>query len=179
MIATAQHKTTGRIDQLREVTVQTILAGGQRHHGFDDVSEVADLHIRTVLYGAEERGDAAGVVVVADLCFGIRTKHFTRMRLEELQKLRGDHKRNRHLLCRFVGGVCNYTKNAMKRRAWLCSGFSCYLPYSAAANIRPTQAAIMLPAPRWSVSQRRRTSSAYKIQDATPGTVQLSTAALL
>ena len=33
--------------------------------------EVADLHIQAVLYRAEEGGDVAGVVVVADLCLGI------------------------------------------------------------------------------------------------------------
>ena len=57
-ITAAQHEAAGRIDQPREVPIQTILAGGQYHHGFDDVPEVADLHIRAVLHGAKERGDA-------------------------------------------------------------------------------------------------------------------------
>ena len=104
-VAAAQHESTGRIDQLREVTIQTVLAGGQHHHGFDDVPEVADLHIRAVLHGAEEGSDASGVVVVADLCLGICTEHLRRMCLEKLQELGGDHVRDRHLLCRLVGGV--------------------------------------------------------------------------
>ena len=49
-VTAAQHKTAGRIDQLRKVTVQTVLAGGQHHHGFDDVAEIADLHIQAVLH---------------------------------------------------------------------------------------------------------------------------------
>ena len=104
-IAAAQHETTGRINQLREVTIQTVLAGGQHHHGFDDMPEVADLHIRAVLHGAEEGGDSAGVVIVADLRLGICSKHLGRMVLQQLQELGGDHVRNRHLLCRLVGGV--------------------------------------------------------------------------
>ena len=67
--------------------------------------EVADLHIRAVLHGAEEGSDASGVVVVADLCLGICTEHLRRMCLEKLQELGGDHVRDRHLLCRLVGGV--------------------------------------------------------------------------
>lgn len=43
------------------------------------------------------------------------------------------------------------------------SGFSYGLSHSTAADTRPTQAAIIPPAPRWSVSQRRNTSSAYQI----------------
>ena len=104
-VAAAQHETTGRIDELREVTVQTVFAGGQYHHGFDDVPEVADLHIRAVLHGAEEGSDASGVVVVADLCLGICTEHLRRMVLQQLQELGGDHVRDWHLLCRLVGGV--------------------------------------------------------------------------
>ena len=67
--------------------------------------EVADLHIRAVLHGAEEGSDASGVVVVADLCLGICTEHLRRMCLEKLQELGGDHVRDRHLLCRLVGGI--------------------------------------------------------------------------
>ena len=58
-----------------------------------------------MLHGAEEGSDASGVVVVADLCLGICTEHLRRMCLEKLQELGGDHVRDRHLLCRLVGGV--------------------------------------------------------------------------
>ena len=37
------------------------------------------------------------------------------------------------------------------------------MPHSTAANNRPTQAAIIPPASRWSVSQRRGASSTYRI----------------
>ena len=67
--------------------------------------EVADLHIRAVLHGAEEGSDASGVVVVADLCLGICTEHLGRMILQQLQELGGDHVRDWHLLCRFIGGI--------------------------------------------------------------------------
>ena len=86
-VTATQHETTGRIDQLRKVTVQSVLAGGKHHHGFDDVPEVADLHIRAVLHGAEEGGDASGVVIVADLRLGICSEHFRRMVLQQLQYL--------------------------------------------------------------------------------------------
>ncbi len=56
-----------------------------------------------------------------------------------------------------------YTTNAVKQRTGLYSGVSCDLPHSTAVYTRPTQAAIIPPAPRWSVSQRRSTSSAYHI----------------
>ena len=67
--------------------------------------KVADLHIRAVLHGAEEGGDTTGAVIVADLRLGICTEHLGRMVLQQLQELGGDHVRNRHLLCRLVGGV--------------------------------------------------------------------------
>lgn len=59
--------------------------------------------------------------------------------------------------------TCSYTAHAIKQCTRLYRRFSGYLPYSTAANNRPTQAAITLPAPRWSVSQRRSTSSTYQI----------------
>lgn len=58
---------------------------------------------------------------------------------------------------------CNYTTSDAKAFTGLYRRFSCGLPHSTAADTRPTQADIMLPAPRWSVSQRRSTSSAYQI----------------
>ena len=85
------------------------------------------------------------------------------------------YKRLQRVLCR----QCNYTANTIKQRTWSCSGFSCDLPHSTAANTRPTQTAIIPLAPRWSVSQRRSTSSTYQIPDATPDAIQVSTAALL
>ena len=69
---TADDETTGGIDQLLKVGVQAVLACSQHHHGFDDVTEITDLHIRAVLNGAEESHDLAAVVVEADLrllCF--------------------------------------------------------------------------------------------------------------
>ena len=67
--------------------------------------EVADLHIRAVLHRAEEGRYASGVVIVADLRLGICPEHLGRMVLQQLQELGGDHVRDRHLLCRLVGGV--------------------------------------------------------------------------
>ena len=74
---------------------------------------------------------------------------------------------------------CNYTAHAIKQRTGLYKGFSCDYARSTSANTRPTQAAIIPPAPRWSVSQRRSTSSTYQIPDTTPDAIQASTAALL
>lgn len=58
---------------------------------------------------------------------------------------------------------CSYTAHATKQCTGLYRRFSCDLPHSTAYNTRPTQAAIIPSAPRWSVSQRRNTSSAYQI----------------
>lgn len=59
---------------------------------------------------------------------------------------------------------CNYTAHAIKQHAKLYRRFSRNLYRSAAADTRPTQAAIIPSATRWSVSQRRSTSSTYQIQ---------------
>ena len=58
-----------------------------------------------MLHGAEEGGDSAGVVIVADLRLGICSEHLGRMVLQQLQELGGNHVRDWHLLCCLVGGV--------------------------------------------------------------------------
>lgn len=63
----------------------------------------------------------------------------------------------------FAPSMQNYTAHATKQRTGLYSGFSCDYARSTAHDTRPTQAAIIPPAPRWSVSQRRNTSSTYQI----------------
>ena len=57
----------------------------------------------------------------------------------------------------------SYTARTAKRRTGLYRRFSWDLPHSTATNTRPTQAAIIPPAPHWGVSQRRNTSSIYQI----------------
>ena len=79
----------------------------------------------------------------------------------------------------FCAVYATYTAHGVKQHTGLCSGFSCDLPHYAVANTRPTQAAIIPPAPRWSTSQRRSVYSAYQIPNATPDAVQASTAVLL
>lgn len=56
-----------------------------------------------------------------------------------------------------------YTTHITKQRTGLYRRFSGYLTHFAAHDARPTQAAIIPPAPRWSVSQHRNTSSTYQI----------------
>lgn len=63
----------------------------------------------------------------------------------------------------FCAVNANYITNATKHRTGLYKRFSCDLPRSTAHETRPTKAAIIPPAQRWSVSQRRNTSSAYQI----------------
>lgn len=58
---------------------------------------------------------------------------------------------------------CSYTAHAAKHHTGLCRGVSCNCTRSAAHDTRPTQAAIIPPAPRWSVSQHRNTFSIYQI----------------
>ena len=55
------------------------------------------------------------------------------------------------------------TAHTAKRHTWLYRRFSCDFPYSTARDTRPTKAAIIPCATRWSTSQRRSTSSAYQI----------------
>ena len=56
-----------------------------------------------------------------------------------------------------------YTANAVKPRTGLCRRFSCDLSHSTAADTRPTQAAIIPPVQRWSVSQRPDGLHRYQI----------------
>lgn len=63
----------------------------------------------------------------------------------------------------FCSVHASYTTHATKQHTGLYRGIPYDLPHSAAADTRPTQAAIIPPAPRWSVSQRRSTSSTYQI----------------
>lgn len=76
------------------------------------------------------------------------------------------YKRLKRVLCR----QCSfYTAHAIKQHAGLYRRFSRNLYRSDAADTRPTQADIIPPAPRWSVSQHRSTSSAYQDTNAPPG----------
>lgn len=83
------------------------------------------------------------------------------------------YKRLRSVLLR----QCSYTAHATKQRTWLYRGVSCDCSHSAANDTKQTQAAIIPPAPSWSVSQRRRISSAYQIPAPRPDAAQVSTAA--
>ena len=73
--------------------------------------------------------------------------------------------------------LCSYITHSTKQRTGLYSGFSCDCARSSAHDTRLTQAAIIPPAPRWSVSQRRSASSAYQIPPSRPDAAQVSTAA--
>ena len=53
----------------------------------------------------------------------------------------------------------NYIAHATKRRTELYSGFSCDCASSTVHDTRPTQVAIIPPAPLWSISQHRSTST--------------------
>lgn len=63
----------------------------------------------------------------------------------------------------------NYTSHAAKQRTRLYRRFSCDFPHSTAANTRPTQTAIIPPAPRWIVSQRPDALQHIAYTTATPG----------
>lgn len=58
---------------------------------------------------------------------------------------------------------CSYTSSITKHRIGLYRCFSCDLSHSTTTDTRSIQAAIIPPAQRWSVSQRRNTSSACQI----------------
>lgn len=63
----------------------------------------------------------------------------------------------------FVLSMQFYTAHATKPRAGLYRRFSCDFPHSTAHDTRPTQAAIIPPAPRWSTSQRPDAIHRYQI----------------
>lgn len=65
-----------------------------------------------------------------------------------------------------------YTSNDTKQCAGLCRRFSCDFTRSTANDTRQTQADIIPPAPRWSVSQRRNTSSVYQVPQPRRNAVQ-------
>lgn len=81
------------------------------------------------------------------------------------------YKRLQRVLCR----LCSYTTHATKQRTGLYSGASCNLTHSTAANSRPTQAAIIPLAPRWSTCQRPDALHLYKIPPLRPDALQAST----
>lgn len=64
----------------------------------------------------------------------------------------------------FCVAHATYTTHAAKQRAKLYRRFSCDCNSSAATDTRPTQAAILPPVQRWSVSQRRSTSAGTRYQ---------------
>lgn len=68
------------------------------------------------------------------------------------------HKRLQRVLC----CLCSYTAHAAKQRTELCRGFSCNSSYSTAHDNRPTQAAIIPSATRWSVCQHPDGLHRYK-----------------
>lgn len=70
------------------------------------------------------------------------------------------YKRLQRVLC----CLCSYTAHTTKQHTGLCKRFSCDSSRSTAHDTRPTKAAIIPPAPRWSISQRRSTSSEYQYQ---------------
>lgn len=63
----------------------------------------------------------------------------------------------------FMPLMQSYTAHAAKQRTGLCGGFSCGLSHSTAADTKPTKAAIIPPAPRWSVSQHPDGLHRYQI----------------
>ena len=63
----------------------------------------------------------------------------------------------------FCAVNANYTAHAIKRHTELCSGFSCDYARSTARDTRQTQATIIPPTPRWSVSQRPDALNRYQI----------------
>ena len=63
----------------------------------------------------------------------------------------------------FCAVNATYTTHATKQRAGLCSGFSCDCARSTAHDTRPTQTAIISPAPRWSAHTRPDALHRYQI----------------
>nr|DAU02677.1 MAG TPA: hypothetical protein [Caudoviricetes sp.] len=72
-----------------------------------------------------------------------------------------------------------YTTHASKQCTQLYRRFSCGSSHSTATDTRPTQAAIIPTAPRWSVYQRPDGLHRYQILPPRPDTVQTSAARLL
>lgn len=80
-------------------------------------------------------------------------------------------------LQRVLPHQCNYTAHATKQRVGLYSGFSCDCARSTAHDTRPTQTAIIPPAPRWRVCQRPDALHRYQIPPPRRDAVQGSAAA--
>ena len=69
------------------------------------------------------------------------------------------YKSLQRVLCR----PCSYTTHAAKQRTGLYRVIPCDCTHTTAIDTRPTQAGIMPPVSRWSVSQRGNASSTYQI----------------
>ena len=72
---------------------------------------------------------------------------------------------------------CSYTTHSTKQHTGLYSDVSCDCARSTAHNTRLTQAAIIPPAPRWSVYTRPDALNLYQIQPPRRDAAQVSTAA--
>lgn len=84
------------------------------------------------------------------ICWRVQGFYFARRRISLIQA--------------FTARFVSYTANAAKQCTELCRGFSGDCARSTVHNTKPTQAAIIPLAPRWSVSQRRSTSKTYQNQ---------------
>ena len=72
------------------------------------MTEIANLHIRTMLHGTEESGDPSTVIIEAHLGFRVRPEHPGRVILKQFQKFGCQHIRNRQHL---RGLVCSVAKH--------------------------------------------------------------------
>ena len=71
------HESAGRVDQLFEVGVQTVVLGGSVHHHLHDGTDI--LHSRSLqMLGADEEcGDPAFLIIIGYLTLGIGQQNRT------------------------------------------------------------------------------------------------------
>ena len=107
-LGTADDETPGGIDELLKVCVQTILRSGQDHQRLNDGTDVLRGSVLAVLHGAEEGGDAATLIIIADLGFCIRFEHFAVQAFQVMDEACRNRKRNREHLRGFIGGIAKH-----------------------------------------------------------------------
>ena len=102
---TAKNESAGRIHELCEVGVQPVFGRCSYHQLFNNRSEILNIHITDMLYGAEEGRDSAAVIVEADLRLGICFQHTAGVHFQQFQKFCRQNVGDREEFRCFVGSV--------------------------------------------------------------------------
>ena len=105
---TADHESTGGIDQRFEIGVQTVLLCRVLHDPQHNIMHIFGADVLCMLRGNQEGVDAALSIVEGDLALGIRAQAGSAASTQVFQRLASQHIRQRkHLPC-FIGCIAEH-----------------------------------------------------------------------